>query len=264
MSYPRIYDNNYQYGGKPGVIVKARNVDIVAGLGGAGDGIYINGAWLGSSVTASGQDPVTGAPSVSTITTTNGCGVNFSAAPYAASPAANGPHTVLLSNVVFYGCSSDGIRLATTAMLNQPWIDPVQATLVNCTIADNGGAGLGVTIGGTGSWVSVTNCIFSGNVGNDVSLSSTNNAFTCMEDYNVFYSNSSGTNLLVNGAVQSPDASSHTSTNNPLFCGNTTKPDPWYKLSSRSSPAYHSGNNGSYRGAYQVEVIASGMMLIVK
>ena len=198
LSYP-VYYPYITFGGPTKVI--AKNVDIVAGLGGAGDGIYSYGAWLGSSVGADGTNEVTGEARVSSITSSNGCGVNC-----VASVSGNGAHGILFSNVVIYGCSNNAIQLSAVAP------DPVQALLRNCTIADNGGDGLGITGGAAGSWGNATNCIFANNGGHGINLGVVAGpAFVCSEGYNVFFND----DILTNGVVKTLAGSS--SAADPLF-----------------------------------------------
>jgi hypothetical protein len=246
LNYPRAtYPLSYAM---PGAIVLAENVDIAAGLGGTGDGIFILGPWMGSKVRASGIDPVTGAARVSTITALNGSGVNL-----AATYNGNGAHGVQLSNVVLYACQSNGVVLSTGPS------DAVQVTLRNCTIAQNGGHGVGVTTGSAATWVSATNCIFASNAGHGISLGTNGGpTFASMADYNVFFND----DIHTNGAVQTFGI--NTSTADPLLYGQGARPSPYYLLRSATSPAYRRGSDGRNMGAYQNDRIAGGTALLFR
>lgn len=229
--------------------VTAVDVDIAAGLGGAGHGIYIAGRWGGSSVSATGTN-------VSTITSANGCGVYWTAPDYVAQTT-----PALFSNVVVYGCSSNGIYL-DAAKPFLPWrvgaySNIVRATLVNCTVADNGGDGLHMLSASAGSWDFATNCIFANNGGQGINLVSPNGAFTCAEGYNVFFQDG----ISTNGAPKTLDATDLEG--DPLFYGKKSKPAPWYMLGSKSSPAWHSGSDNRNRGAYQTEIASQGTLLML-
>jgi hypothetical protein len=245
MDYPKPY----WVGGAGGPTrVNAENVNIIAGLGGTGDGIYGYGAWLGSSVKATGIDPATGAQRVSTVRSANGCGVNFQAGYNG-----NGAHSIQFSNVVIYSCASNAMQLATGPS------DPVQATLRNCTIADNGADGLLVSGGAAATWVSATNCIFAGNAGHGISLGTNGGpAFASIADYNVFFTD----DIYTNGAVQAFGA--HTATTDPLFYAQGTRPSPYYLLRSAASPAYRRGSDGRNMGAYQNDRIPGGTALLFR
>jgi len=232
LSYPRAYRSFGVNAGGP-CRVLAENVDIVAGLAGAGHGVYSIGQWLGSQITASGPDPVSGAPRVSTITSLNGCGVYFETV-YASETC-----QATFENTVIQGCSSSGIHLEVSG----GYI--VRATLENCTIADNGGDGLNLTGITAGSWGNATNCLFFNNNGHGLNLGTGGVAFASSEGYNLFF----GDDLLVNGSGQALDGT--TLTSDPWLWVKDAKPDPFYQLSSYASPAYHSGSDGSSRGAYQ-------------
>ena len=235
LSYPKGYAN---WASQPGGLcqVRAGNVDIRAGLGGAGYGIYSCGSWTGSCVTASGNDPLTGAPRVSTISSASGCGIYLFRSN---SLTAEGPEAAVFSNVAVYSCASTGIVLAAAGA------DPIQLAVSHATLADNGGDGLAALATNVGSLAVITNSLLSANAGRGVFLGT--NGFTCAENNNVVYSN----NLVVNGSTQAPAAS--TSTNAPVFWARGTKADPWYRIASASSPAYHSAGDGADRGAYQTE-----------
>lgn len=237
FNYPKT-DPSTAFGGP--AQVNAVNVTILAGLGGAGDGINISGAWMGSSLAAMGTDPATGLPRVSSIRSASGHGVYFSGMN-------NEIMTASFQNTVIYGCASNAIHLDAVQLGDWGKTPPyvVRASLVNCTIVDNGGNGVDMLSQSAGSWASVTNSIFAGNAGHGVFLSSTNGAFSCPENYNEFF----GNDLVVNGSAQSPVAG--TLTSDPLLWVKGAKPDPWYRLSSYASPAYQTGSGGSSRGAYQ-------------
>ena len=239
------------YGGT--TCVTAVNADITAGLSGVGHGIYINGAWKGSSVTASGTNAATQELRVSTITSAGGCGVYFTGYN-------NEFQDARFANTVIYGCASNGILLDAT----QSGLDPgaakgFRATLNHCTIADNGGDGLAANTTMSGNSVAITNSILSQNTGHGAALgTSGGSAFVCSADYNVFY----GDDILTNGVAQAFGA--NTSTSDPLFKASGTKADPWYKLISTGSPAYGSAYLGGCRGAYQGAVAAAGMVIIIR
>jgi hypothetical protein len=247
MAYPT---SNY---GAP-VRVTAVNVDVLAGLGGAGDGLRVEGSWMGSSVAADGVDPATGAPRVSTIRSLTGRGIVLTSMNNSELCDAT------FSNVVVYNCASNGISLDVAipgSSGSTPYI--TRATLRNCTLAGNGSNGLYLVSQTAGSWASITNCIVANNgSGHGVKLDSTNGAFTCSEGYNVFF----GNDVLTNGAVMV--LSTNSSTANPLFYGQGAKPSPWYLLSSATSPAYRRGSDGRNRGAYQNDKIPSGTLLLLQ
>jgi hypothetical protein len=230
----------------------AVNVDIAAGLGGSGDGIRILGAWQGSSVSAAGVDPATGAPRVSTIASAGGHGVYFSGMN-------NEVKNALFVRTVVYGCAGSGIHL-DAALAGYQGVRPyvVQATLANCTIAGNSTNGLDMLSQTAPSWASITNSIFAGNGGHGAYLDSTNAAFACTEGYNVFFDD----DIYTNGAARSLAASS--SGADPLFYGQGAKPSPWYLLRSAVSPAYRRGSDGLNRGAYQNDRIAGGTAMFFR
>lgn len=249
VNYPFYlnFDPDPTLGG--GSKVTAVNVDIVAGLGGAGHGISVTGWWNGSFVGATPGN-------VSSITSSNGCGICFQAIGVGSYyPAAT------FSNVVTYGCSSNAIQLdaAQYTGYRPAGTNYVTAVLGNCTLANNVLDGVNLPYAVTGSSVNVTNSIFAGNR-NGVNLAGTSGD-VCKEGYNVFF-NHSAHSIQVNGALQTPTGSDFTS--DPLFYAQKTKPSPWYELGSKSSPAYHSGTDGEDRGAYQVEVIASGAVIFLR
>jgi hypothetical protein len=139
----------------------------------------------------------------------------------------------------------------------KPYNYRVQATLRNCTVADNGQDGLQEWRATTPNWASVTNCIFANNCGEVLSLGTkAGPVFTCVEGYNVFYSDG----LFTNGAANSLGA--NTSTSEPLFWAKDANPEPWYWLASKGSPAYHRATDGRNRGAYQAERILKGSMVL--
>ncbi|MGQ9662986.1 MAG: Calx-beta domain-containing protein [Kiritimatiellia bacterium] len=174
VDYPEGYPST-SWGGP--TKITALNVDIVAGQGGAGHGMYIRGAWMGSSVSASGTDPRTGEPRVLTIRSSGSSGVYFSALN-------NETHDTSFVNTVVYDCIGDGIYLDARRDAST-WYR-VQATLNHRTIANNGGAGI---------WLGESGY----------------NVFTCTESYNVFY----GDEIIGEGNVQTPHATS--STRDPEF-----------------------------------------------
>jgi hypothetical protein len=257
LDYPKSYAWDAE-GGR--CRVNAENVDVVAGLGGPGDGIYSHGAWLGSSVTASGMDPATGAPRVSTITSTNGCGVRLQHASW--DLRAGG---VLLANTVIYQCASNGVSLNPDVF---SWVDvsgshtnapPSVPTFWHCTIADNGGHGVYAMAWLPGGSGNATNSLFANNRGHGLYLDNQGypGAFACAEAYNTFFND----DILTNGMVKAFAAT--TSTADPVFYGRGMKPNPWYVLGARSSPAYHSGSDGENRGAYlQEPILVAGTMLL--
>ena len=238
--------------GGPAQIV-AGNVDIIAGLAGPGDGLHIDGSWMGSRVTADGVDPSTGVPQVSTIRSLTGNGVYFSSLNNGEACDAT------FLNTVIYNCASNGITLDVALPGGYGGTTPyvAKATVQHCTLADNGSNGLYMLSQAAGSWASVTNSIFSGNGGHAVALNSVSNAFVCLEDYNVLF----GNDLWVNGGIQA--AGTNTATGDPMFFGGGTKPSPWYLLGAKASPAYK-GSDGLRRGAYQMDKIAAGMLLMIR
>ena len=226
--------------------LNAENVDITGGLTGPGDGISVRGSWLGSSIAASGIDPATGAQRVSVVTSTNGNGLHFS------SVSSDGARTILLANLVVYGCSSNGMLLDDGAG------NAIQPTLRNCTIADNACDGLYAT-NGPGSWASVTNSIFANNGGHGLNLGLSGGAASaCTEDYNVFFND----DIVTNGTACAFGA--HTSTTDPLLFGQRTRPTPWYLIRSALSPAYKRGSDGRNRGAYQNNKIPGATVMIIQ
>ena len=247
LSYPKNY--SITYAGGP-CWIRADNVNILAGLGGVGDGIYVNGSWMGSSVTAGGVDPATGAPRVSTIRSAGGRGLCLLAAF-----TGEGVHNVVLSNTVVYSCAGTGILFSAGAS------DPVHATLNHCTVANNGGDGLLVTNSAAGSGAYATNCIFAGNMGRGVGMGTASDpAMLVIEDYNVVSGNTLATNDVTVAAL-----GVNTSAGDPRFYGRGAKPSPWYLLSSHASPAYHSASDGGNRGAYQQEqLITTGSSIFFR
>ena len=220
----------------------AENVDIVAGMGGAGHGAYVLGAWSGSVVRAT-------AGNVTSITSSNGCGAYFTAVNMNAEA-----HAAVFSNTVIYGCTSNGIHLdvALPDWSNKADSNLVMAALVNCTIAENGLNGLHMVSTKAGSYGNVTNCIFASNGGHGLSLEGPVGAFTCAEGFNLFFDD----DILTNGVVKVLSPSS--SAAGPSFYGRGAKPSPWYLISSAGSPAYRRGSDGRNRGAYQIDKIPGG------
>ena len=82
--------------------------------------------------------------------------------------------------------------------------------------------------------------------------------FSCTESNNVFFND----DIEVEAVTQALDAS--TSAGDPIFKSAGDKPSPYYKLASRSSPAYKSDTEGDNRGAYQGSEVPSGMMILVR
>lgn len=239
-------ENYHNYGaGYAYARIWARDVDIVAGLGGAGHGIYIRGGWSGSLI-----DATPGA--VSSITSSNGGGLYFSACTLD-QPSAT------FSNLLVYGCSSNGIYLDALQPDYNGAItsNRVRGVFSHCTIVDNALDGLSMVSRVTGSYGNISNSIVANNGGAGVNLNGTSGVFTCAEGYNVLY----GDDILTNGSVQS--VAGTTAITDPLFYKSKTKPAPWYYLGGRGSPAFHSGSDGLNRGAYQMESIAAGFTLMV-
>jgi hypothetical protein len=240
LSYPQPYGASFGLSQ-----VMAENVSITAGLGGAGNGVTIVGAWTGSAIRGTDTN-------VTSITSANGCGVYFSA-------IASDAQAATFSNTVIYGCASNGIHLdaALPIYTGATGSNRVQAILAHCTITDNAGDGVNLVSLVSPSWTSVTNCIFANNSGHGVNFAG-GPVFTCPENYNVFFNN----NIYTNGVAQT--VGSHTSTADPLFYAQRTKPAPWYQLGSKSSPAYHSGSDTLDRGAYLTEQIAAGIIVFFR
>jgi len=233
----------HNYGAAQGsAMVTAENVDIVAGMGGAGHGVYAQGAWSGSVIRAT-------AGSVSSITSSNGCGVYFTAVNRNAEA-----HGASFSNTVIYGCSSNGIHLDVAWPDYTGKIDSnlVMAALVNCTIAGNTLNGLHMVSTKAGSYGNVTNSIFANNGGHGLYLDGPAGSFTCAEGFNVFFND----DILTNGSVKA--LSPNSSPADPLFYGQGAKPSPYYLIGSAGSPAYRRGSDGRNRGAYQSDKIPGG------
>jgi hypothetical protein len=250
------YPKPYPYPGAGGqALVLAENIDVVAGLGGSGNGVNINGWWDGSRITASGMDPVTGQARVSTITAPNGTGVYFSAINLS-TPRATFARTVI------HSCAGDAIRLEAPQISFQNTIgsNRVYAALSNCTLVDNGADGLHLISQTPGGWGNPTNSIFANNGGSGINLDGGAGVFTCSEGYNVFFNNGN-TGIQVNGTPQSPAGS--TSTADPLFRASGAKPAPWYWIGSRSSPAYKTASDNGIRGAYQNDPPPSGTVILI-
>jgi hypothetical protein len=107
-----------------------------------------------------------------------------------------------------------------------------------------------------GSWADVKDSILAGNAGPGISVGDSGSTnFTCAESYNVLFCD----DIVVTGAVQAVAAS--TSTNNPLFRTSGARPDPYYQLRLRQSPACRTGSDGANRGAYRVVPPDSGVAI---
>ena len=234
----------------------AGNVAIAAGQGGVGHGVCINGSWQGSSIVASGTNAATGQPWASSIVSATGAGVYFTGYNQEARNAS-------FANMVIYNCASNGVSLncALQGGVNAGGAsmgavsNSVQATFLNCTVADNTGDGLFIVSSTNANTANVTNSIFANNrSGHGLDLTGSAGGVTCAENYNVFF----GNDIWVNGSVQSPATNLNTSTADPVFWAQGTKPSPWYVLGSNSGPAYHKGSDGRNRGAYQTEQSAAG------
>ena len=242
VSYPKGYPASYGL-----VRLTAVNTQVKAGLGGSGYGIYVSGQWAGSSVAGAGSDPVTGTPYVSAVSSAGGTGVCFQ--------ANNSGNTCdsQFSNLVVYGCTGVGIRLDAAGGV-------VQAKLNHCTIADNGGDGVWITSVTAGSWATVSNSIFANNGGHGIGLAMNGSpAFTCVENYNVFFND----DVCTNGAAQT--LANNSLTSDPLFFGQRAQPSPWYLIGSPASSAYrriHPAGDGGNRGAYQNNKIPWGVLFI--
>jgi hypothetical protein len=255
------YPQNYRSTGYGLARMNAENVDIVAGLGGGNSqtnhGIYVLGAWNGSGVTASGINAATGEPRVSTITSADGCGIFMLATSISDSETDVGT----FSNLVIYGCSSNGICLDGGAAANP---DPVAPVLNHCTIADNGvssGAdGVRLLSEASPNLASVTNSIFANNGGHGINTGTNGSAaFPCSENYNVFFND----DIYTNGALQAVWGAD-TVTTDPLLSTRQAKPDPWYRLSSKLSPAFESASDSGSRGAYQNIRMTSGTIMLIQ
>jgi len=227
LNYPKPYTST-GWGGP--CQITAQDVDIVAGQGGStGDGIYIRGAWMGSSIGASAGE-------FSTVTSAQGSGVWFSAVN-------NETHDATFEDLVVYNCSAEGIHL--DADRDGTNLYRVQGTLENCTIADNGGDGLEMAGRTSNSWANVTDSIFANNGGSGIDLGESGYSnFTCTENHNILF----GDDIVVCGTAQALDANDFAT--DPLFYGGTA-PYPYYRIASTGSPAYLSDNDGLMRGAVQ-------------
>jgi hypothetical protein len=252
------YMHTYSTAGAGGLArLTAGNVAISAGQGGAGHGVFISGSWQGSSITASGTNAATGEPRVSTITSANGDGVHFTAYNKEARDAS-------FANTVIYNCATNGVNLDAaiqTAGGQNPGVlsNVVRAAFTHCTIAGNGADGVHTLSSlPTPSWAAPTNCIFANNSGHGINLDGGTGAVACVENYNVFFND----DIWTNGVAQA--LSGTTVAADPLFYGQRSKPAPWYQLASSSSPAYHSGNDGRNRGAYQGNRIPGGTIILVR
>jgi hypothetical protein len=226
IDYPKPYTST-TWGGP--AKLTASNVDIVAGQGGSGDGVYIHGAWMGSSITAD-------AGKVSTVTSAGGTGLFFSAVN-------NETHDATFSSLVVYDSAGDGIYLDANRDGTNYY--RVQATLENVTVADNAGDGLNMVSNNASSWANVTDSIFADNGGSAILLDNLAGAavFTLTEDYNDLYND----DLQVNGAAQAVGGNDLTGA--PGFYGGTA-PYPMYGLAA-GSPNLGTDSGGADRGAYQ-------------
>lgn len=228
LSYPHTFN----FG--PCQIV-AENVDVAAGLGGAGHALYIAGYWNGSTVRATSNQ-------VSSLTSSNGCGASFSAINQSG-------HSATFSRTVIYGCSGNGIHLdaALPDWTGSKASNCVYATLSHCTVADNGGNGLHTASSMSGCWIGVTDSIFANNGGSGLNLEGPPGVYTRSEGYNVFLDD----DILVSGTPVALAAT--TAGTGPLFYGRREKPDPWYRIGFKTSPAYRSATDGGHRGAYLMD-----------
>ena len=231
----------------------ADNLAVKAGQGGSGHGVYIRGAWQGSSITASGTNAATHVPLVSSITSANGSGVYCTGHNQEA-------RDISVLNTVIYGCTGNGIYLDCAIQGGQgagTQSNRVMATLLHCTVADNGGDAVGLVSSMASSWAHITNSIVANNGGHGVNMVG-GPVFACSEDYNVFFND----DVWSNGVSQA--FASHTSTADPFFYGQRAKPDPWYLVSSALSPAYKRASDGGNRGAYQSNRIAGGTIVLFR
>lgn len=234
----RLHSYGLSHGAGANVQLTAENVDIEAGLGGSGDGVRINGAYIGTSIKGVGANPVTGSPRVCTITSADGEGVHLDSTTWDMGIAS-------FSNVVIYACSSNAIYMKAWRINSGPWYE-VRATLAHCTIVDNAGDGVRIETEDASSWANVKDSILANNSEHGLNLgNAVFSNFAAYEDHNVFFND----DIVVNGAVQGLDATS--SGANPLLLESGTQPVPWYSISSRTSPAYRGAVDGSHRGAYQ-------------
>jgi hypothetical protein len=245
VNYGRTYTNSY--GGRSQLV--ADKVDIIAGIGTAqpaAHGIAMYTPWMGTLVTATGTNAATGKANVSTIKSFAGQGIYLSGANGEANDAT-------FSNLVVYGCQSNGIFLTS--------IGPVQARLNHCTLVENGADAVRMAQANTtaGSYCRATNSIFMDNLGRGLNVG-TNAAvaFTCSEGYNVFFND----DIVVNGSGQSLAASS--SAADPLLYRKDTKPAPWYMIGAGGSSAFFSASDGGHRGAYQEVRIPAGTVILMR
>lgn len=252
IDYPKGYDFNgvSGYGGYGQI--RACNVDILAGLGGSGAAVFSEAHWGGSAISAHGSDPLTGEPMVSRLSAPNGMGV------YMRAVTLDRPAPATFERTVIHDCGDAAIVLSASrpGYNSAPGSNRVQAVVLHCTLADNGGDGLKMASVVAGSWAHVTNSITAGNDGGAINLMGS--GFTCAEGYNVFHDDA----LMVNGAPQSPAATS--STGNPLFMASGAKPVPWYALGAKASPAWESATDGTHRGAWQGSLEPRGTILLVR
>lgn len=244
LEYPKTHAISTGYGGLSRLT--AENVDIRAGLGGSGHGVYIRGAWLGSTITATGTNPATGHPRVSGVSSAGGSGVYFTGT------ASETVFYAGFSNTVIYGSATNGIDAAGVGST------PVRLTLDHCTLADNGGHGLELQGGSAGSWASVTNSILANNAGHGINAGTNGGpAFACSEGWNNFHND----DVCLNGSIQASAASDVTG--DPLFWTAKTGPDR-YMLRWTASPSYLSDSTGRNRGAHQNTAPSKGTMVWLK
>lgn len=246
--YPVDYLASSHYGGP--AVVNAQNVDVVAGTGGAGYGLYVFGSWSGSCVVAVGMDPASNVPRVSSITGRSG-GVCLSGYDY-------DPMAATFSNLVIYGCTGHAIHLdAATDGTYADGSNRVSAALQHCTLADNTGDAVNLVSSMAPSGAVITNCIVANNGGHGVNMVG-GPVFSCAENYNVFFND----DVYSNGVAQALAA--NTSSNNPVLYAARARPDPWYLIASSLSPAYKSALGGGNRGAYQVNRIPGGTVVLFR
>ena len=225
INYPKGYASS-SYGDP--ARLNADTVNVKAGLGGSGYGVYIRGSYDGTSIGTAGD--------VCSVTGASG-GVYLSALN-------NETNHATFENLVVYDCGGDGIYLDNRRDAST-WYR-AQATLENCTLADNAGDGLHIMSRTSSSWANVTDSIFSANAAHGIHLGESGYSnFTCTENHNVF----NGDDILVNGNPQALDATDYAA--NPLFAGTGDKPHPFYKIGSSMSPAYLNDTDGLMRGAIQ-------------
>ncbi|MGQ9663256.1 MAG: hypothetical protein ACUVWX_13105, partial [Kiritimatiellia bacterium] len=237
--------HGYSVGGT--TVLFGTNITVTGGVGGPYHAIRIRGDYRGTRIGAINP------PNVSAITSPGGAGV-YMRARY------NTTYDASFNNVVIYGCASNAVYM--DAGDTGTWY-PVRATFDNCTIADNGWAGgydgVRMLSRTAGSWCKVYDSICADNAGHGVNLGESGySVFTCYEGTNVFFNDT----IMDEGTLQSFHPS--TSTGDPLFAAEKSKPDPWYKLSSQFSPAYKSDSQGNNRGAYQINAIKQGTVFMLR